>query len=296
VTVGLRDLINKGKCLIGLHEGEWRAASLTVCTFTRRCLRCGAEQSRVDHSWGEWHFPTADACDQGRSCLRCSLHEQQLVHAYGAAKFDSETTCDRHEECQRCHERRAASAQHVMTSWRFIGDEDCRQVQQCSRCSTDGTVTRVQHGWADWQHSNAHDGAVRVCRRCGELQVQPAAPPAAPDHTATPAAASASNAARNPALVAHWRHTEALSGEGFSLVTDTHLVFQADGRFRRWSHSASSMGSQTSEAITGTWHSISDVLHSRADDGGAGSITFSIHDNTLFFPDGGSQKLWQRVR
>ena len=298
--MGLMDLVNKGKCLIGLHEGEWRAASPTVCTFTRRCVRCAAEHSRVDHPWADWGFLANDACDQGRGCPRCSLHEQRVVHAFGAPALDSATSCDRHEECQRCHERRAASPEHVMTTWRFASDNDCRQVQQCSRCSADGTVTRVQHGWADWQHSNAHNGAVRVCRRCGELQAQPVTAPAPAAHAAPQPSVSAADAARNPvrnpALVAHWRHTDGMSGGGVSFVNDTHLVLQADGRFRRWTHSASSMGTQTSEEFTGTWHSVGDVLHSRGEDGGTGALRFTTQGNTLFFPDNGSQKIWERVR
>ncbi len=315
--MGLRDLVNKGKCLVGLHEGEWRAASPTTCTFTRTCVRCGAEHSRVEHPWGEWRFVEAAACDQQRTCQRCQLHEQRVLHAFGAPAFVASDACERQEECTRCHARRDVAPQHNLTAWRFVAADECRQVQQCSRCHADGTGTRVEHAWAEWQHSNAHNAPVRVCRRCGELQakaapVEPArtAPPVITDNdvadllaragaapgvraaTAPPPASSM----RDPSLVAHWRHTSAMSGSGFSMVTDTHMVLQGDGRFRRWTHTASSMGEQTSEALTGTWHCVGDVLHSRSDDGSVGAITYTVQGSTLYFPEGGSQKIWERVR
>src|SRR5262249_42930891 len=46
----------------------------------------------------------------------------------------------------------------------------------------------------------------------------------------------------DPRLVGHWRHTNVMSSGGFCLVTDTHLVLDGEGRFARWSHSASGMG------------------------------------------------------
>lgn len=309
------DLVNKGKCLIGLHEGDWKAASPTVCTFTRKCVRCAAVHTKVEHPWGDWRFLRQGDCEQQRSCPRCSLHEQRVTHAFGAATYVSSTTCDRREECQRCHTHRPAAAQHAMNAWRFVVADECRQVQQCSRCKADGSVTRTEHAWAEWQHSNAHNAPVRVCRRCGELQARPApvdqplsAPPVVTDaavadlharagtaQATRPAAAHQASNTRDPALIAHWRHTSAMSGSGFSMVTDTHLVLQGDGRFRRWTHTASSMGEQTSEAITGSWHSAGDVMHSRSDDGSVGAISYTVQDSTLYFPEGGSQKIWERV-
>ena len=313
--MGLRDLVNKGKCLVGLHEGEWKAPSPTTCTFTRTCVRCTATHSRVEHPWSEWQFLEAGACDQGRHCQRCQLHEQRTQHAFGAAAFITTDSCQRQEECARCHAGRDVSPEHSMTAWRFVSADECRQVQHCSRCQADGTLTRTEHAWAEWQHSNAHNAPVRVCRRCGELQSRPApveqvrsAPPVITDNAIadllaragvpqdTQPAASQPTTTRDPALVAHWRHTNAMSGSGFSMVTDTHLVLQGDGRFRRWTHTASSMGEQTSEALTGSWHCLGDVLHSRSDDGSAGAIGYTVQGTTLYFPEGGSQKIWERVR
>lgn len=315
--MGLMNLINKGKCLVGLHDGVWTAASATVCTFTRKCVRCGAVHTKVEHPWGGWRFLREGDCDEQRSCARCAMHEQRQTHAFGAATYVSETSCERQEECQRCRSQRPASVQHTMTAWRFVESDDCRQVQQCSRCHDDGTVFRVEHAWSEWQHSNAQNGPVRVCRRCGELQARPAAPV---EHTRTPMPAIADNAVadllvradstystgtesparasvtRDPALAAHWRHTDAMSGGGFSMVTDTHLQLHADGRFRRWTHTAGSTGEQTSEPFLGLWHCQADVLRLQYDDGDSGALRYTVQGTTLYFPDNGSQKIWERVR
>lgn len=310
--MGLKDLVNKGKCLIGLHEGAWTAASPTDCTFTRKCVRCAAVHTKVEHAWGDWRFLREGDCDEGRSCGRCSLHDERVTHSFGAATYLSDTSCERREECQRCHTHRVATTQHTMTNWRFVAADECRQLQQCSRCHADGTVTRTEHAWGDWQHSNALSGPVRVCRRCGELQSRPGAPV---EHTRTPppvitedavadllarattAHGSASPATtRDPALVAHWRHTSAMSSGAFSMATDTHLVLQADGQLRRWTHSAGSMGSQTSDPFTGSWHCDGDVVRFQYDDGDVGELRYTVQGSTLYFPDGGSQKIWERVR
>lgn len=298
--MGLKELVNKGKCLIGLHEGEWRAASPTVCTYTRTCVRCAAKHSKVEHPWGDWRFVAEQSCEQLRSCSRCSMHEQRILHAHGDATFVSASSCEMQEVCRRCHDRRPVAARHSMTEWRFVDAEECRQVQHCSRCDVAGAQTRTLHTWGEWQHSNAHNGGVSACKRCGELQVRSATAPVGPEAPAageSPDVKRSDSAQRHVLLVAHWRHTEIMSSGGFSLVTDTHLVLQADGRFRRWTHSASSMGSQTSEALTGSWHTEGDRLHSRTDGSGAGSaIRFTLQGDKLFFPDGGTQKLWERVR
>jgi len=189
--MGFKDLINKGKCLIGLHQGEWRAASRTSCTFTRVCERCGVEQSKVEHLWPEWGFSADASCQQMRTCNRCGLQEERIYHTWAEAVYKTKATCEQEQVCRRCREARPAPVKHVMDRWRYVGADSCTQVQQCSRCQTDGVKHRVEHSWGDWQHSNAHNGPLRVCRRCGEMQVQ-AQPGAvkAPPPTAPPAGMS----------------------------------------------------------------------------------------------------------
>ena len=170
--MGFKDLINKGKCLIGFHQGEWCAESPTSCTFTRVCERCGVENSKVEHTWTEWSFSADVSCQQSRTCNRCGLQEERLYHTWAEAIYKTKATCEQEQVCARCREARPAPVRHVMDRWRYIEADGCTQVQQCSRCQTDSVKHRVEHSWGDWQHSNTHNGPVRVCRRCGEMQLQ----------------------------------------------------------------------------------------------------------------------------
>ena len=178
--MGLKDLVNKGRCLVGLHDGEWRVVAPRNCTFVRVCERCQLESRRVDHLWPQWTYRGDQACDQSRTCSRCSAEEQRLQHMWGVAAYVTAESCNRQHTCSRCAATSPADAQHQFDAWRFTGSNDCNQLQLCSRCHADGASRRVEHAWTDWQHSNTRNGLERVCRRCGDLQVQPSPPPLPP--------------------------------------------------------------------------------------------------------------------
>lgn len=309
--MGLRDLLDKGKCLVGLHAGEWVAPSPTHCRFTRRCVRCSAEHVKVEHQWSAWDFIAADSCDQRRTCPRCSEAEVRVTHAFAAPAWVRDAACEQQSNCTRCAATQDAPTRHLMDQWRDTTDDGCTQVEQCSRCAGDGTRTRIEHRWAEWQHSNAHDGAVRVCRRCGELQVKPRVAPVAdftvPEVTdaatadmlaraaATAPQAPAAAAAIDARLVGRWRHTESMGGSSFSFTTDTHIALDHEGRLARWTHSVSSLGEQTSPPRYGLWSASSNVIRYRYDDGEEGQLQYEVHQRELVFPDGGVQKYWERT-
>jgi hypothetical protein len=100
----------------------------------------------------------------------------------------------------------------------------------------------------------------------------------------------------DPRLVGHWRHTAPMSSGGFSLVTDTHLVLDEQGRFARWSHSVSGFGERNTEPLEGTWQSREATLVLTYDNGNESVLLYEVHARDLLFPNGGSQKYWQRVR
>jgi hypothetical protein len=368
--VGIKNLYDKGKCLVGLHQGEWRAPSPNSCNFVRVCERCGSENQKVAHTWGDWDFVAEGACDQVRICGRCRNQEQRMSHSWAEPVYTAEGSCERHQACRRCREERPAPPAHVMNGWRYTSEDACTQEEHCSRCQAPGTKQRVEHIWGDWQHSNARNGPVRVCRRCGELQARTEPAPAA--QTRAPAAQSddsrqemfdalkpkmqqlaestaalgrilgavgdtpqakraldaeserarsrpapptfteeeiadllargeaAQRAQRMPhrdsRLVGHWRHTDAMSSGGFSLVTDYHLELGMGGRFSNWSHSASGMGETRTDPEGGTWETYGETLVLAYDDGNASRRAFELHGDQLFFPQSGSQRLWERVR
>lgn len=141
--MGLKDLLNKGKCLIGLHQGEWRASSVDSCTFTRVCERCGAEHHKVEHNWSEWTFVADAACQQVRTCRRCANQEERVNHAWAEAVYTAGGSCEQQQTCTRCCEVRPAPVRHVMNRWRYVGSGSCRQVEHCSRCQADGVKQRI---------------------------------------------------------------------------------------------------------------------------------------------------------
>ena len=327
----IKDLLNKGKCLIGLHEGEWKSVSPTECSFTRICMRCGAKQQKVEHVWADWVFVNESSCDQTRTCGRCKIEEQRVVHAWAAPTYNGEESCEQVQACARCRAVQAAPIKHVMNRWRYLGAEACMQIEQCSRCNADGIKQRAEHQWGDWQFNPETNQPVRVCARCGELQVKSTPEAAAP--RATPPGAMADSAERTankplvpptvsddevadlvaragaaeaPAaqsrlqhdhrLVGHWRHTEPMSSGGFSRVTDTHLVLDEQGRFARWSHSASSFGETQTEPLEGTWQCREGTLVLTYGNGNESVLLYEVHAQDLLFPNGGYQKYWQRVR
>jgi hypothetical protein len=94
------------------------------------------------------------------------------------------------------------------------------------------------------------------------------------------------------AMAGHWRHTEALSSGGVSLVTDTHLVLHADGTCSTWSHSEGVASGREPES-PGRWRTQGDQLLLKADAGGdwtsVGRFVFDGTRLMLVRPNGDKQ-------
>jgi hypothetical protein len=217
--VGLKDLLNKGKCLVGLHQGEWRAASARECTFTRICDLCHIESRKVEHIWPEWSFTAQDSCDQARVCTRCASSETRVDHSWGPVAYVATDSCNRKQTCSRCKATIPGEPLHVLDSWKYTEADKCNQLQACSRCHYVGTTYRVEHSWAEWEHSNAHNALVRVCGRCGDLQVQPA-PSATPQREASSSAAGTARLAE----MSRKEMFEALKGKMQTLADQTSAM------------------------------------------------------------------------
>ena len=168
----LTDLFNKGKCLVRLHAGEWKLTSPAECSFTLTCIRCHNVQYKVEHLWDKWSFVAEASCNQVRICSRCQHQEQRLVHTWKEPTYKANGSCGREQVCARCAAVQSAPARHVMDQWRYVSADLCTQVQYCSRCNSDGNEERVQHRWGEWQFSDLKNAPVRVCLRCGEMQLK----------------------------------------------------------------------------------------------------------------------------
>src|SRR5262249_21259780 len=133
----LKDLLNKGKCKLGFHAGEWGYVESLTCAQVRVCERCGAESRRTEHSWPEWTYLNPTNCTLARNCLRCQQEETKVEHAWGDSAYTHRYSCVQEHVCTRCGE---------------MDDQ-----------------THIAHQWGQWQFSDHHAGPVQVCTRCGQL-------------------------------------------------------------------------------------------------------------------------------
>jgi hypothetical protein len=65
-----------------------------------------------------------------------------------------------------------ATAEHCWDQWAYLSAEDCTQAEICSRCGLKNQNRRIEHDWGEWEYDQASRAPVRVCRRCGEMDVQ----------------------------------------------------------------------------------------------------------------------------
>lgn len=172
-----KGFLDKGKCLLGFHQGTWEYRRPSDCAQLMVCQRCTAKSSRVEHCWGEWDYQANEACDLVRTCGRCGQTEIAVKHVWGEPRYRSSNACEQVAVCVRCGEQEDRPVLHRFDHWRYRQEDDCTQVEACSRCGQPGHSARVQHDWHDWSPSAFYQSRVRVCRRCGEMLVDaPGAP------------------------------------------------------------------------------------------------------------------------
>jgi hypothetical protein len=166
-----KDFLDKGKCLLGFHEGPWQYRQPKNCTKVQKCQRCGNEAERIEHRWSGWSWEADRRCDRIRTCARCSETEKSLEHTWGQPTYVRAGACDTVVVCARCGEEEGREAAHVLDAWVYRSEGECTQVQSCSRCGLAGSATRFQHDWADWTNSEFYASKVRACRHCGEMLI-----------------------------------------------------------------------------------------------------------------------------
>jgi hypothetical protein len=104
-------------------------------------------------------------------------------------------------------------------------------------------------------------------------------------------------AARDPRLVAHWRHTESRASGEFSYVQDTHLVLEADGTMSTWDKTRSSAGGGDSPVTKGSWKTENDELFLRPDGGSewASLGRYGLTETHLMLTRGSSKTVYERL-
>jgi len=104
--------------------------------------------------------------------------------------------------------------------------------------------------------------------------------------------ASAAQAGIDSDLVGHWRYTDILMSGDFTLVTDYHIIFNADGTSA--SYYQGSKDEEIQDYIEGAWSATDTVINFASADGTTESHGYQIYDGTLIF-DGNSNQFWDFV-
>jgi hypothetical protein len=221
-------VLKKGKCLMGLHEGEWQLDAADGCGQTRTCTNCGTNGHLTEHVFEQWRYAAADACTQQRRCQRCAELEQRVVHERAEPRYDAHGSCAQSTCCQRCGDQEAAGIVHAWSAWRWTANP-CVEVEVCGRCGAHAAHGRYSHAWGEWEYSEAHRGAVHRCQRCERVasRSEPVTVPSGLDLTPVTdtAAASSSPTAlaelirrRDAAMAERWTVEEHASSPAASEV------------------------------------------------------------------------------
>jgi hypothetical protein len=135
--MALRDWLGTGKCLIGLHEGDWIRENPISCTLIQTCNRCHTPSRRVEHEWAEWSYRSDKDCRLERSCNRCGEKERRIEHRWG--------------------------------TWKYRSQAGCEQGIQCTRCGSWSEDSRVEHDWGEWQYDERYRAPLHTCCRCSTV-------------------------------------------------------------------------------------------------------------------------------
>lgn len=149
-----KNLFNKGKCLLGFHQGEWQYELTNQCNQTQVCKRCQTESKRIEHVWGEWTYQSEDACDLLRVCSRCTETESCIEHNWGQPTYKYSDSCIQVQVCNRCRKEEIGATKHCWERWEYLDADDCTQVQVCVRCGDRSQHSRLVHDWGNGNTAN----------------------------------------------------------------------------------------------------------------------------------------------
>jgi hypothetical protein len=238
-----KDLLQRGKCLVGIHQGLWLFSADKICTRVQICTICNARTEKPEHNWTEWVLARQDSCDLIRRCSRCEITETKTEHIWRDAEYAGPGACNLQRVCSRCAAAEAAGTRHVMDEWAYISDTGCAQANACSRCAAPGMQRRTEHEWNPPVASAFYGTTVGVCRRCGDMRVpsdsgislQQAATAvralmSAADVTGLEAAARQHSAVLSSAATQHYFR---LALERFSLKTPIREQFDVASKFAK---------------------------------------------------------------
>ncbi len=293
-----------------------------VCTQVRPCSRCKERTPAGSaHIWNTWVYEKATGpCSQRSACSRCGEagKETRIAHDWGdwcASDFYAVPV----RACRCCGDlvfRLADSGEPNPISLQMVD----RAVQDVLTAKDVGVVREriSRHRVALFTPVAAKYFAFAIdqlapdtdskdtlrklsavidrCRVEGADHVfsPPVPPPSSvptppPPARAVPRPAPPPTETIDPRFVGHWRSQEFLGG---TYVIDTHCVLDPQGRFQWYTRSSRGTGSPEQ----GSWTSTAQTLTLTFDGGAKRILECVVKEATLFCPQEGRYKLWERVR
>jgi len=96
-------------------------------------------------------------------------------------------------------------------------------------------------------------------------------------------------------LVGHWLHTDSMSSDQVTMVTDTHYILGQDGRFEYYTKTQDSFGSGGDGPYYGNWQAEKGRLIIQIDHGETINTPYQVEPDKLFLPEESHYRLWYRV-
>jgi hypothetical protein len=148
--MGVRDMLGRAGCAVGLHGGQWEWVKDGSCEQVRGCPHCGNTKTRTEHGLSEWAYVDQEdtaSCLMERHCARCGLTEESA----------------RHEP-----------------RWRYESVDGCAGQLFCVRCDAPSGKPGVRHDWGPYMPDRDSVSVrnplargttmVRTCRRCANWE------------------------------------------------------------------------------------------------------------------------------
>lgn len=109
--------------------------------------------------------PSSDCCawrkKRGEKFEYKYLHQPEIIH--------TEHPCEKLEICKICGKQLNRNIEHAWGEWKYISNDNCRQIRRCERCDEVEKTFFENHIWGEWRYVNDKDCTkIRHCERCGE--------------------------------------------------------------------------------------------------------------------------------
>jgi hypothetical protein len=289
------------------------------CVQIRPCSRCGETATAATvHNWNSWSYEAQGQCSQVSACSRCGAAGNRRRASHDWSEWQkSEFYAAAVQVCRRCGEmvfdldqsgKESVSLQMVNSAVQDVMQaSDVDGVRERIARHSSVLFSPVTEKYFDFAvdqlaaNAEAKDvykklqGLINRCRTEGVNNVLRPAPanPARPalSNQASEKSSAEVNAALDPRLIGHWRHTEILGSGSFMRTIDTHCILDGSGAMQWYSRSMS--GTRGPEM--GLWSAANGTLNLNFETGDRLAFGYVLEGATMFCPREGRYRLWNRI-